>query len=269
MTAPLAIGTRNHAVAELKRRLQQLGYWPYTLGGTYAKHYGPKTAEAVQYFQQTHVGPDGRFLTPDGVVGPQTRWALEHPFGAPQSNGYSDLIPAGLEPGRHELLRVAVGERGVIEDPIGSNRSPRIDEYAPSWAQGTAWCCWYMSWCDLQAAGEYTLGRIHGACQRAWEAAQRLGLARGPDELPRPGDAFLVYSPGRGRMTHIGFTLRVSADGDTIDTSEGNCANRVKIGRRRRAELGGFIDMRPIEHGDGWQRGLSLEGASSSTDATR
>jgi hypothetical protein len=70
-------------------------------------------------------------------------------------------------------------------------------------------------------------------------------------------------------MIHIGLNLRVSADDATIDTVEGNCANRVKIGRRRTAELGGFIDLRPLEHGTGWQRGLSLTGSSSASDSTR
>ena len=63
-----------------------------------------------------------------------------------------------------------------------------------------------------------------------------------------PGDAFVILhkDPKKGWCTgHIGFVLQVAKNGKSINTVEGNCGNRVKIGRRELSDpmLRGFINF--------------------------
>ena len=84
---------------------------------------------------------------------------------------------------------------------------------------------------------------------------------------PFPGDAFVMeHGDGTG---HIGFVLRVSADGTTINTVEGNCGNRVKVGLRSLSahDIVGFIDNVPDETREDFERGVlsasAVENAST------
>jgi hypothetical protein len=62
---------------------------------------------------------------------------------------------------------------------------------------------------------------------------------------------------GRGRG-HIGFVLRISHDGAQINTVEGNCGNRVKLGLRDLSdpEIVGFIDNLKDENASDFDRGI-------------
>jgi hypothetical protein len=67
--------------------------------------------------------------------------------------------------------------------------------------------------------------------------------------VPTPGDAFVILHEDPETVDwctgHIGFVLQVAEDGKSINTVEGNCGNRVKIGRRVLADpkLRGFINI--------------------------
>jgi len=70
-----------------------------------------------------------------------------------------------------------------------------------------------------------------------WREARQNGL--GTPE-PKPGDIFIqVKESGKG---HTGFVVSVSADGKHIYTGEGNCGNRLKIGRRTTTSIHHYID---------------------------
>ena len=96
--------------------------------------------------------------------------------------------------------------------------------------------------------------------------------------MPIPGDAFvMLYRNSRGQPTgmgHIGFVLRVQESGGratAINTLEGNCGNRVKLGRRDLAspDIVGFINNFPAdEQPQGWERGLVGANATG-RDSTR
>jgi hypothetical protein len=105
-----------------------------TLWGEPAGNYLKLTRNAVTYFQQTHVGPNGAFLDVDGVVGPDTWWALRNPSGAAQKSGLDPDIPRGLTPLRTRLLEIALAEhaKGVKEIPDGAIWSPEIAKYGGS-----------------------------------------------------------------------------------------------------------------------------------------
>lgn len=271
----LVLGTSGPVVQRLAQQLQQAGALP---PGPLPEQFTRELEACVKTFQQTHLGQDGAFLKSDGVVGPATWWALANASGAAQRSNLSAAIPAGIGPLRRRILEVALAEHanGVAERPMGSNRGPELDKYLPDWVTksaepGPAWCCFFYSWVVKEALGDWPLGGREGSCGKARERAGTLGIWR-PKTMraahPLPGDAF-VFDHGEGKG-HIGFVLRVSKDGSEINTLEGNCANRVKLGVRRvdASDLAGFIDNVPSEHPVEFERGV-VSAASVVGETTR
>ena len=54
----LQYGNRGEDVKQLQEILKAQGFFNFRATGNYLK----RTKEAVLYFQQTHLGPDGKFL---------------------------------------------------------------------------------------------------------------------------------------------------------------------------------------------------------------
>lgn len=254
-------GMTDDAVKRVKKILSEHGYWnlPVT-----SPLFGPRLTDAVVYFQQTHQNEQGRPCGVDGKVGPETWWALENPDGPAQRSNLSPKIPSGITEGRRKILETALGYHGVREQPNGSNRGPEVDTFLPRWwlnkngpkAKGPAWCCFFMSACNKEALDSFALGRRHGSCQAASKDAKRLGIWKPNDGsyTPQPGDAFVMLK-GNGKG-HIGWVLRVSEDGSAINTCEGNCGNRVKVGMRDTDErIAGYIQIVPAGPA-GFERGL-------------
>ena len=263
MNPTLFLGAVDPAIFKLVEDLRAQGFWT----GAPPEQLDVQLEQTIKHFQQSHLGPDGKFLLADGVVGQSTWWALDNPSGARQRSAISASVPAGLGPQRTRLLQLALAEhdKGVTEVPDGSNRGPQIDKYLPEWARksphGPSWCCYFYSWVVRQALGSYPLGALEGSCAKARLRAAQRGLWT-PTSVrglrPIPGDAF-VFDHGGG-LGHIGFVLRVSADRTQMNTVEGNAGNRVKVGLRRLDEptLVGFIDNVPGEAGTDFELGVSL-----------
>ncbi len=254
MPTTLSFGAKGPEVARLVGLLTAQGCAPRPPVTSDAPAFGVAIENMVLYFQMTHQGPDGRWLDVDGVVGGDTWWALEHASGAPQRSFLEVGIPAGISGPRRAILETAVREHGVREDASRPNRSDQVDRFFPASActssgEGPPWCCYYVSWVTREAVGSYPLGEQIGSCHVAWKRANALGLWEPNDgRSPTPGDAFLILhkDPALGWCTgHIGFVLQVSDDGRSINTVEGNCGNRVKIGRRSLGDpqLRGFINF--------------------------
>ena len=98
--------------------------------------------------------------------------------------------------------------------------------------------------------GEYLLGKKLGSAWKHYKAAKKLHLwCDKKDGGPVPGDIFvMLYRDENGKLTfrgHVGFVLRVSEDGKTINTIEGNAGNRVKVGKRNVSQknLVGWVRM--------------------------
>lgn len=257
-------GDKGAEVVEFKQRLRQQGFWPWDDA---SPNYTDRLAEAVAYFQQTHINEKGEPCGVDGKVGPETLWALKHPTGKSQKSGIpGDNIPGGLSDGRAGLLQIALAEHGIKEIPNGSNRGlkPRggVDKYLPGWQKkpgekGPAWCCYFVFWVGKQHFGHYPMGKRQGSCSKTKKIAVDHGLFRPARGIytPVPGDAFVMLYKGTNKgKGHIGFVYRVSSDGNEINTVEGNCGNRVKIGKRSLLDssIAGFIDF--------WNDGKSLAG---------
>jgi len=259
----LQLGDRGPAVKELQRLLKSQGAFRGAVKGNFLK----LTDAAVRYFQETHIGPDGQFLSVEGVVGPATWWALRNPSGRPQASNLAWDIPDGIGALRRGQLEIVLQERqaGVKEKPDGANWGGGVEKYRGS--KGAPWCCYFWSWGTKQALGNYPLGTKLGRCMTAWTRAKKRGMAHVKGEyIPIPGDAFvMLYRDDDDKLTgrgHIGFVLRVEVVDNVavaIDTVEGNAGNRVKVGHRLLSAkaIFGFInqypaDAQPVE----WQRGL-------------
>ncbi|MGD8523411.1 MAG: peptidoglycan-binding protein [Desulfobacterales bacterium] len=76
----LKFGDKGEDVRTLQRILHEQGFFHWYVGGNFLK----RTKQAVIYFHETHLGPDGEFLETDGIVGDNTWWALENPSGEAQ-----------------------------------------------------------------------------------------------------------------------------------------------------------------------------------------
>lgn len=245
--------------------------------------------DAVIYFQQTHLGQDGKPLLSDGMVGPATWWALRHPTGRAQRSGLNPFIPGKLGHDRTDVLLKALTEHGknVRERPNGSNRSKEIDKYLPKWwldkhgpeDKGPAWCCFFVHWCFHEALGMWPCLSRTGSCsqlmkmaqdQDDWYTAEQI-LYGNCGKLIRPGDIFIIAhpkKPGKPATGHTGFVLRVNEDQTKVNTLEGNCGNRVKCGVRDVKDLTGFINPYSPDHQpDNFRRSLldmpSMAGATT------
>lgn len=176
-------------------------------------------------------------------------------------------IPDGLGPKRTRILEVALEEldRGVVEQPRGSNRGPLVDRYLPSWAQttpGPAWCAFFVCWVLRQALSKIPTGSVRGGVHALKKDAENRGLYREKGAYdPAPGDVF-VMDMGRG-TGHVGFVIGYS--GELIETIEGNSGDRVRAGVRRidDPKLIGYIATAPKERYDAcWMPGIG-EGVES------
>jgi hypothetical protein len=273
----LVLGSNDAAALKLlSDKLREHGHWPHVEA---PESFTPELEHAVTDFQMTHLGRRRAPLDVDGVVGDDTWWALFNAVGEPQRSHITARIPNGLGPQRKSLLEVALAEhaKDVHEDPPGSNRGAHVDRYLPEHfrddEKGPPWCCFFYSWVAKEALGGWPLGRREGGCASARALAGRMGLwipkyLAAEKQHPIPGDAF-VMDKGSGHG-HIGYVLRVSEDGRSINTLEGNCGNRVKLGLRALTDpqIVGYIDNVPGEQNVGFERGV-VEAAHVGQAATR
>ena len=199
------------------------------------------TYENVVLFQLQHIDKQGLPLEADGIVGSSTWWALNNPSGEGQRNHFKSIIPEGLTEQRQRLLELIFEEHDapVFEVPDGSNRSSHIDLYwGDTGVIGLPWCCAFVSWALSETFGNYPIGgKHHLGVQRMWRESSRLGLQSG---RPKPGDIFIqIKANGKG---HTGFVVGASKDENHIYTCEGNCGNRLKIGKRNKLTINHYID---------------------------
>lgn len=191
--------------------------------------FGVSTYNAVRQFQATHVDRCGHALAEDGVVGPETYWALLHPGairGSYVAQGWR-CEPSRARPELVPVLQWAVGQIGQHETPDGSNRGPAIDQWTgkvghPVAEPGPPWCAFFVSAAFRQLQHGSPFGILASAL-RFKEWAECLGrLVRG---LPEPGDIWVILRADY--HGHVGMVGGVNDDG-RVSTIEGNAANAVR-----------------------------------------
>ena len=241
-------------VRMVQARLDECGCGPLGRSGTF----GPKTRDAVRFFQARHVDATGTPLRQDGKVGPLTWAAL---FGG-------DTLPAAIAAPSSFLAAVlskAGSQVGVREQPKDTNSGPQVDEYLRRAgmaldlpAKQKPWCCAFVYWCfdeTARAQGRPNPMTRTAGCLDHWararaHGADRIAASRAADDpgLVAPGMVFIMdYGQNRG---HTGLVERVAAG--LLHTIEGNTdASRTREGggvyrlTRRLADINkGFIAYR-------------------------
>jgi hypothetical protein len=127
-----------------------------------------------------------------------------------------------------KLLAIALKERGVQEEPRGSNRGPRVDEYQAAatdlekkfWG---AWCASFVCWCMMQAmaGGKYSFTRMTTAGVKyiaPWSKRQdnSTQTKTNPGRDIIPGD-ILVYD-----FSHTGIAKTEPDKNGNLTAVEGN-----------------------------------------------
>ncbi len=211
------------------------------------------TRAAVKRFQARFPDASGQPLVVDGLVGPITWAALFGDASAPVVTAAASLATDALE--------FALAEIGTMEQPPGSNRGPRVDEYIravglnPS--GGFAWCAAFVYWCFAQAATQ--AGTRNPVIKTAgvlahWRNAGRAEIPRvmraqavSDPSLIQPGFVFIMdFGGGVG---HTGFVVE-TAGGRVItvegNTNDGGSREGVGVFRRDGRKIAsmapGFID---------------------------
>jgi hypothetical protein len=238
-------------VLAIQRRLTQLGCGPLEDDGDF----GPKTKAGVQLFQARFTDTDGLPLKVDGKVGAITWAALFGAESAPMTEAAEDPLLA-------RVLEVAASQIGVMEEPPGSNRGPKVDQYLSAVGLDPTtgsfpWCAAFVYWCFAQAGK--ALNRENPVICTAqvldhWRKAGERGVRRvlqpeavNNPALVKPGQIFVIAT-GAGNG-HTGLVERTS--GGKLVTIEGNTnvgGSREGIGVFRRESRKtvdinrGFID---------------------------
>jgi hypothetical protein len=247
--------TDRETVLTIQRRLNAVGCGPIEEDGAF----DPQTEDAVKLFQARFPDTEGLPLEIDGQVGPITWAALFGKQSVSVVNQVSDQLLA-------KVLEVAASQVGVMEEPLGSNRGPQVDQYLRAVGLNPAagsfpWCAAFVYFCSQQAAQE--LGRPNPMIKTAgvlehWSEA---GTRRIPRVLPReasetptlvkPGQIFLLSTGGS--HGHMGLIAQV--EGGKLTTIEGNTndgGSREGVGvfRRESRRIGkinlGFIDYSAV-----------------------
>lgn len=239
------VGRLQQALVEAGRAVSQLELSAST--------FGPSTRAAVEA-EQAAAG-----LAVDGVAGPQTWAALSG--GAPGLAGYVALgwRWSPDDAGDSELLvvRAAVDELGVREDPPGSNAGPVL-KYGGSppgspgfpGAVGEPWCACFVSWCWARATGGSPFGFLESA-YKIWDWGRRNQKLVADGARLLPGDVFVILR--QDMHGHVGLVSAPSpavsgalaAGADLVSTVEGNSRDAVRGLVRARGSLLAFV--RPLQ----------------------
>jgi peptidoglycan hydrolase-like protein with peptidoglycan-binding domain len=224
-------------VVLLQRRLSECGVGPLAETGGYDQ----ATVAAVRRFQARFPDSHGDPLVVDGIVGPITWDALRVP-----TTPDTAAVPVANLP--TDALEFALAEVGTREQPRGSNRGPRVDEYIRAVgldpADAHPWCAAFLYWCFEQAAQR--AGRANPVPKSAsvleqWKRSTktapvvRIATADAVlnPALVRPGTVFVMdFGGGVG---HTGLVINTAAG--RLSTVEGNTndgGSREGIGVFRR-----------------------------------
>lgn len=128
------------------------------------------------------------------------------------------LKPRTLE----AVLQIAEWQEGIVEMPSGSNRVKYNTEYYGHVVSGAgyAWCMAFVWWVFREAG--FKLFKT-ASCTKFVEQYKKVSPQQIVTRNFRPGDLVFFDFTGKKKATaHVGIVARVSADGKTVYTYEGN-----------------------------------------------
>jgi peptidoglycan hydrolase-like protein with peptidoglycan-binding domain len=204
-------------VKAVQDRLNKMGFGPLEVDG----NFGDLTVSAVKEFQSLTRDSNGNPLVIDGKLGPISWAALFRVIVGETDSSYS---PPALFT---KVLGIASSQVGVLEDPPGSNRGPRVEEYLRSVGclPGDPWCASFVYWCFNKASE--SLGIMNplvrtGSCMTHWSDTSGRKIlhskATNDPSLVKPGFIFIIdHGNWKG---HTGI-VRTTENG-YIGTIEGN-----------------------------------------------
>ncbi|VFU10517.1 peptidoglycan-binding protein [Methylocella tundrae] len=240
---------RNAEVTRVQTRLAEVRCDPGVADGNFAD----STRLAVMLFQARSADLSDEPLEIDGIVGPKTWGALFGPKSlAPRSSGSVSQTKAPGALGQ-AAVEIAAGEVGTMEDPPGSNRGMRVEEYQSSigsFCIGQPWCMCFIYWSFKEAAkslGADSPVPHTGSVQDAWAESSRLGspvevlaadaAAEDPSRV-HPGMVFFIRTSDR--TGHAGLVL-ANFNGmlETIEgnTNHGGYRDGIGVFRRHKRRL--------------------------------
>jgi hypothetical protein len=194
-------------------------------------------------------------------------------------------VPLNVPPQIAATLTEALKDLGARERGL-PNRGPMVDKFQPehirqrAQTEGVPWCASAVCTWWRVGFGLHPLGAMIRGADKLKDVARTHGMWRDVPTQPRPGDAFVLLHGADTKgfdKGHTGLVLRVSADGRTIQTIEGNARNAVRLIERSVPDVAtpnqilGFAA--PVADaawfGRDWQRGLLLGVAETPGGSTR
>jgi hypothetical protein len=244
----LKLDDRGPAVAVLHQKLVERGIPVSADVEVTSQWFGKATRAAVHDFQVKHG------LKTDCIVGPKTWAALD--AAADFRDDAPRPIPMNLPPLATAILTSAQTEyqRPTIEEPVGSNRGPHVDQYLTGrhgdgvWllnllgpGRGAPWCGRFALWCVESGAQRLGVGSPVQGWGDLASASKWLDNAQEHHRLqdePLPGDVGCILTGGHGHVV-----LVVDVEAGAIWTLEGNSANRVAARKRQVIDITGFVRL--------------------------
>lgn len=252
----IKLGEKDAAlVTEIQAAMSSRGYGPFDTGT-----FNARMASVVKLYQAQHVDAIGRELVVDGEVGVYT-WGSLFPAAAPTPASPPSTLML-------HALGIAGTQEGQMEQPVGTNRGPMVDEYLRSVGmdptKGTAddryWCMAFVYWTFKTASSSLAIGNPlpkTAGCIEHWNRSK--GIAKATrivakdaytnPNLIKPGLVFILdYGNGHG---HTGIVEKL-LPGGALSTIEGNTdatgsGNGIGVFRSTRRKLNdkslrGFVD---------------------------
>ena len=201
-------------------------------------------------FRGLNIAPVAGPVYRDGIRWLERReWPKLPPTGRADSRVLAVLFPAKPQSIGAKALKHAKAELGVKEHPSGSNRGPRVDQFAAACGlRAVPWCACFVTW-SLRRAGwtqkGWNLAYVPSWVATANQSAHGLRVI-GASEV-QAGDVVCFDWQKDGIADHIGFVAGPwkNGQGPTLEgnTSAGNNSNGGEVQARTRSlsEVACFI----------------------------
>ena len=165
------------------------------------------------------------------------------------------VIPKNTSALAERIIRLAQADIPILENPIGSNRSPEIDAMAKRYGTplGSPWCALWVAakWQDAGAGIPPSVGQSHPARAESWRVwAIQTGRF---SHKPIFGGAVLYGASGKAPAEHIACCvvslapILMDLEGNTSETGFSREGELTELKRVNTARLIGYVSPEPIE----------------------